>query len=86
MRFSYKFLNEYHGELNINPINYHEKATESLKNENGKANKFLLLIQNKIIEIICKKNIGNICYKIITDSDYQQKGVDFISDIRNYMR
>ena len=86
MRFSYKLLNEYQGELKINSINYHEKATESLKNVDGKANKYLLYIQNAIIEKICEKNLNNVCYEIMTDDNYQQKGIDFISDIRNYMR
>ena len=95
MRFSYKFLNEYipdeedlkeNKDFKITETNYHENATQSLKNDKKRGNKYLKDIQNRIIEIICEKKMNNIIEEIITDSDYQQKGVDFISDIRNYMR
>ena len=96
MRFSYKFLNEYipdeedlkedNKDFKITETNYHEKATESLKYDKKRGNKYLNSIQKRIIEIICEKNKKNIIEEIIRDSDYQQKGIDFISDIRNYMR
>ena len=93
MRFSYKFLNEYipneeelkeNKDFKITETNYHEKATQSLKN--GEANKYLSFIQNRIIKIVCENQKNHIIEEIITDSDYQQKGIYFISDIRNYMR
>ena len=95
MRFSYKFLNEYipdeedlkeNKDFKITATNYHENATQSLKYDKKKGNKYLEDIQNRIIEIICEKKMNNIIEEIITDSDYQQKGIDFISDIRNYMK
>ena len=84
MRFSYKFLNQYKGDIEITETNYHEQATSSLKY--GKGNKFLGVIQNRIIEIICQNKTNNIIFEIINNTDYQQKGIDFISDIKNYMR
>ena len=85
MRFSYKFLNELNKE--ITEDNYHEKATTNLKNNNL----YLEYIENRIIELICKKeensqNNQSIILSILTDIDYQQKGIDYFSDIKNYMR
>ena len=85
MRFSYKFLNEYKGDKKITETNYHEQATSSLKYNDAK--EFLTDIQNRIIVVICNNKKNNtIISEIIKDSDYQQKGIDFISDIKNYMR
>ena len=85
MRFSYKFLNKLNDK--ITEENYHEEATRSLKT----GNQYLQTIQDRIIQIICNeeknnKNLESIILLIITDNDYQQKGIDFISDIKNYMR
>ena len=96
MRFSYKFLNdppnniiiinENGKEEIINKLtmkNYQELSTKILK---LKETEFCDLIQEKIIDVICTKEIKNVVFDIITEIKYRKKGIDFVSDIKEYMR
>ena len=84
MRFSYKFLNEVPNDLkNLTEKNYYEKATKRLKENEID---FCKLIQDKIIEVICTKEMKNVIIEILSESKYRQKGIDFVSDIKDYMR
>ena len=88
MRFTYKFVNQ--NNYNITEANYHEEATKHLKH----GNVYLEIIQNAIMKAISEKDFPNYLQKkniniipfILIDTDYQQKGIYFFSDIKNYMR
>ena len=92
MRFSYNFLNKapkiliLKDEIKIEELttkNYQQSATISFINERKE---FLTIIQEKIVEVICNKEMKNIILEILKESKSNQKGIDFISDIKEYMR
>ena len=84
MSFSYKFLNEVPKDLKeLTEENYSKIAIKKLKTNEIE---FYKLIQEKIIGIICLKSMKNIINEVITDIKYKQKGIDLISNIKDYIR
>ena len=85
MRFSYKFLN-YPPIKDLTEENYHEYATQKLQEEENK--EYIEIIQETIINYICESETGtqNIIELILKKFDFQQKSIDFVSDIKNYMK
>ena len=94
MRFSYKFYQKPPKNIKIkdyddkeiiindlNETNYYEIATKCLRNS-----KYFKKIQDKIIKIISGVEINNIVKELYENVKSQEKGIDFISDIKYYMR